>query len=49
MSGLRILLAEDSQDDADLLLHHLKCLGVEIALVRVETPDGLSGALADSA
>ena len=49
MSGLRILLAEDSEEDADLLSHQLKRLGVEIALVRVETPGDMSAALAGSA
>ena len=47
MSGLRVLLAEDSEDDALLLTQHLKRLGVGIELVRVETAAGLSAELAD--
>ena len=46
MSGLRILLAEDSEDDAELMSHYLKRLGAEIVMVRVETAAELSAALA---
>ncbi len=37
MNALRILLAEDSEDDAVLLSQHLQRLGVEIVMVRIET------------
>lgn len=43
---MRILLVEDSDDDAALLSHHLNRLGVELAIKRVDTPDALREALA---
>ena len=46
MNELRILLVEDSEDDADLLTQYLKRLEVEIVLVRVETAVELNAALA---
>lgn len=45
-SPLRLLLAEDSEDDALLLLHHLKKDKCEIAhYVRVDTPESMQAAL----
>ncbi len=46
-SGLRILLVEDSQDDADLLLHELCRGGFSLSHRRVETREALEAALAE--
>ncbi len=46
---LRVLLVEDSENDAALLLHQLKRLDFEIALTRVETAAALSAALDEHA
>ena len=45
-SLLRVLLVEDSEDDAFFMTQYLRRLGVEITLLRVETPAELSAALA---
>jgi PAS domain S-box-containing protein len=42
---LRVLIVEDSADDAALLLRHLKRGGFEPVWERVDTPDGLRTAL----
>jgi len=42
---LRVLIVEDSADDAALLLRHLKRGGFEPIWERVDTPDGLRAAL----
>ena len=42
---MRLLLIEDSEDDAILLLRTLKKVGYEFAHERVETPDGMRAAL----
>src|SRR5258706_1915458 len=42
---LRILLVEDSLEDAELLLHELKSGGYEVVAVRVETPAAMHSAL----
>jgi response regulator RpfG family c-di-GMP phosphodiesterase len=42
---LRLLMVEDSEDDAELLLHHLKRANYKVAFVRVETPAGMHEAL----
>ena len=44
---LRVLLVEDSPEDAELLLHELRRGGYEVRHARVETPEGLRAALAD--
>ena len=44
MTALRILLVEDSEDDAALLSHKLKALGLTLTIVRVETPAALNAA-----
>jgi len=43
---LRILIVEDSEADAELLLRELRRGGYAPELERVETPEGLNGALA---
>ncbi|MCR4304292.1 MAG: EAL domain-containing protein [Gallionella sp.] len=45
MIPLRVLIIEDSEADAELLLHDLRHGGYAPAYERVETPDGLSDAL----
>ena len=45
-SLLRVLLVEDSEDDAFFMTQYLRRLGVEITLLRVETSAELSAALA---
>jgi PAS domain S-box-containing protein len=42
---LRILVVEDSDDDAILVLHHIKKSGYEINYVRVETYEEMNAAL----
>jgi len=42
---LRVLMVEDSEDDAALLLHSLNRGGYEVRSVRVETPAALESAL----
>jgi diguanylate cyclase (GGDEF)-like protein/PAS domain S-box-containing protein len=44
-SPLRILMVEDSSDDAELLLWHLKRSGIETDHERVETAGGMTDAL----
>jgi PAS domain S-box-containing protein len=44
---LRVLFAEDSEDDARLLLRELRLSGYDVAHTRVETGDGLRAALND--
>jgi two-component system, cell cycle sensor histidine kinase and response regulator CckA len=43
--SLRVLLVEDSKDDADLLLHELARGGYKVVAERVETADAMRGAL----
>ena len=43
--GLRLLLVEDQDDDAALLLRELARLGYEVSLERVQTRDALAAAL----
>ena len=45
---LRLLLIEDSEDDAILLLRTLKKFGYEFEHERVETPEGMTAALDNS-
>src|SRR5258706_385013 len=45
MKPLRILIVEDSQDDALLLLRDLKHIGYEIAYERVDTKEAMQSAL----
>ena len=45
MEPLRVLLIEDSEDDADLLLRQLKKGGYEPSYKRVDTPDAMRAAL----
>ncbi|HXQ20644.1 MAG TPA: PAS domain S-box protein [Candidatus Acidoferrales bacterium] len=50
MAALRVLLVEDSEDDATLILRELRHAGYELVVVeRVATADGLRGALARQA
>ncbi len=44
---LRLLLAEDSEDDARLLLRELRRAGYEVKHTRVDSRDGLHAALVD--
>jgi two-component system, cell cycle sensor histidine kinase and response regulator CckA len=46
---LRVLMIEDSEDDAALLLHGLTKGGYEVQSVRVETPSALQSALTGQA
>lgn len=46
---LRVLLIEDSEDDAALLLRELKRSGFAPAVLRVDTPEALEAALRDGA
>src|SRR5580765_114856 len=46
MTPLRLLLIEDSENDARLVVHELTCAGFTVALERVETADALAAALA---
>jgi two-component system cell cycle sensor histidine kinase/response regulator CckA len=43
--SLRVLLVEDSKDDADLLLHELTRGGYDVVAERVETADAMRAAL----
>jgi two-component system cell cycle sensor histidine kinase/response regulator CckA len=43
---LRVLLVEDSEADAELLLHELKIAGFDLTWQRVETADAMRAALA---
>jgi adenylate cyclase len=45
---LRVLLIEDSADDAELLLRTLRREGFGLSSVRVDTPEGLATALSQS-
>jgi two-component system sensor histidine kinase UhpB len=47
MSGLRLLLVEDSQDDADLLVAELVLAGYDVQGKRVDTAVDMQAALAD--
>ena len=42
---LRILLVEDSEDDAELLVCHLEHHNCDVEWLRVETPEAMSSAL----
>lgn len=44
---LRVLIAEDSEDDAAALVHELRRGGYDPEFERVETPDGMKSALAE--
>lgn len=46
--SLRVLMVEDSEDDAMLLLRELKRGGYEPSFLRVETPEAMSQALTQS-
>jgi PAS domain S-box-containing protein len=46
---VRVLMVEDSEDDADLILRELRRGGLAVAHERVESADGLRGALARGA
>jgi two-component system, cell cycle sensor histidine kinase and response regulator CckA len=43
--SLRVLLVEDSEDDAELLLHELRGGGYDVVAERVQTPDAMRAAL----
>ena len=45
MTPLRLLLIEDSENDARLVVHELTCAGFTVTLERVETADALAAAL----
>ena len=45
---LRVLLVEDSEDDASLILRELERSGYEVEHERVQTARAMRGALADS-
>src|SRR5215471_1955993 len=47
--SLRILIIEDSDDDAQLVLREIRRLGYEVEHERVETPEDLRTALAAGA
>lgn len=42
---LRVLIVEDSEDDAQLILHELKCGGFEPNFERVDTPEAMQTVL----
>ncbi len=44
---LRVLLVEDSEDDADLLLRQLARGGYDVTSVRVETAEAMEAVLAE--
>lgn len=44
---LRVLILEDSEDDALLILRHLRAAGFEPDHARVDTPDGFRAALSE--
>lgn len=46
-TALRVLLVEDSENDAFLLLQELQCGGYEIVSQRVETPEAFAAAFED--
>jgi diguanylate cyclase len=43
--SLRVLLVEDSEDDADLVIHDLERGGYALSSERVDTPEGMRAAL----
>jgi signal transduction histidine kinase/HPt (histidine-containing phosphotransfer) domain-containing protein len=45
-SPLRLLIVEDSEDDADLVLLHLRRSGYDVTAHRVYSPEGMAAALA---
>ena len=45
--SLRLVIVEDSEDDARLILHELRRGGYNVTAQRVETPQALASALAD--
>ncbi|MBM3777027.1 MAG: response regulator [Acidimicrobiia bacterium] len=47
LNGLKALIVEDSPDDAELLLRHLRRQGLEIAFLRVQTAPAMRQALSD--
>ncbi len=49
MNALRVLLVEDSRDDADLLMAFLAEGGLDVSVTRVETDEQMRGALSDGA
>ena len=44
-TSLRLLLIEDSEDDAQLLVHELKRAGYDVRYERVDTEETLTAAL----
>jgi two-component system, cell cycle sensor histidine kinase and response regulator CckA len=46
-SALRLVLVEDSEDDAQLVLHELRRSGYSVTAERVETPQALATVLAE--
>ena len=49
MTALRVLIIEDSEDDATLLLRELKRGGYDVAFERVDTPAAMRSALTNQA
>ncbi|MGH8666155.1 MAG: EAL domain-containing protein [Burkholderiales bacterium] len=47
MNGMRVLLVEDSEDEALLLTHELKQAAGEVCCKRVDTPEALRAALSE--
>ena len=47
MNGMRVLLVEDSEDEALLLTHELKQAGGDVCWKRVDTPEALRAALSE--